>query len=143
MVPRLPAQAESPARIPLAAGSIPALPTQPRPILQLSVAEQILYVELVATTERQSSCPDLDPKPTAMLWVRPLLLVCLGSAAPGVVELRHTADLLWPEQVFTPAFAEDLLPYLPLAAALPEARQMLQSFMQQVWLLTKMPQPEL
>lgn len=63
-----------------------------------------------------------------MVWVRPLVL----SGSP-VLDLRHSADLLWPARAFSPAFAEDLLPLLDQAVPSPEARQILQQFMTQVW----------
>ncbi len=118
MLPALPPKCESSPSPQLALP--PAHPPEPRPILSLSSSQQILYVELI-----QSS--DLSPT-EPMAWVRPLVL----SGDP-VVDLRHTADLLWPAAAFSPGYAEDLLPLFDQAEPLPDARQVLHQFMTQVW----------
>lgn len=121
MLPALPAKCESSPSPPPQLALPPAHPPEPRPILALTSSQQILYVELI-----QSS--DLSPQTEPMAWVRPLVL----SGDP-VVDLRHTADLLWPAAAFSPAYAEDLLPLFDQAEPLPQARQILHQFMTQVW----------
>ena len=118
---RLPAKCESSPTPSPQLALPPAQPPEPRPILSLSSHQQILYAEWI-----QSS--DLSPQTDPMVWVRPLVL----SGDP-VVDLRHTADLLWPAAAFSPAYAEDLLPLLDQAEPLPQARQILHQFMTQVW----------
>lgn len=119
---RLPAKCESPTPASTAQRALPpAQPPQPRPILCLPAGPRVLYGELI-----QSS--PLSPQGEPMVWVRPLLL----SGDP-VVDLRLTADLLWPARAFSPAYAEDLLPLQDQAVILPTARQLLHQFMTQVW----------
>lgn len=129
MLPQLPAKCESypESSSPVEVVNHPAAP-DPRPILSLRSQEQILYVELI-------QAPTFGSRSKEMLWVRPLLLAPLNLDPDPVLDLRITADLVWPASQFEPAYAEDLLPLLPHAEARPNAHQALNQFMHQVWQL--------
>ena len=87
----------------------------------------ILFAELVQSTHQSGG--------REMVWARPLLLVHQQIGNVVTCDLSHTSDLLWPAAHFSPAYAEDMLPFMVDVArpTLDEARQQLRSFMQRVW----------
>ena len=106
-------------------GSVP--PIDPRPIFQLAVEGWVLFAELVQST--------LQSNGREMVWARPLLLVCLQAEEHAAIDLEGGPDLLWPAAHFSPAYAEDLLPYMADSVTIPleAAQQKLRAFVQQVW----------
>ena len=81
-----------------------------------------------------------------MSWVRPLVLVTVadpGDRSPQIdklVDLRFTADLIWPESLFRPALDTEVIGLLMELEDLNtpphnlhNAHQELRCFMDQVW----------
>lgn len=95
------------------------------PIVYLQRENHRLYAEVIQAIA-----------PRQMLWVRPLLL----DRGTQIYDLRQTADLVWPMNLFQPALDTDAIPLLmqlqefegkftPPAIA----RQQLHIFLHQVW----------
>ncbi len=127
MLPQLPAKCES--HQPLPRPPEPVVAPEPRRILSLRSADRILYAELI-----QAADISLGSEP--LLWVRPLMLAPLPHAqqvSGNIVELKGTADLVWPAVQFTEAYAEEVLPLWPQAEVRSNARHILNTFMKQVW----------
>ncbi|AFY67315.1 hypothetical protein [Geitlerinema sp. PCC 7407] len=107
-------------------------------IVCLEHQQDQLYGEVVQMVPERQIC-----------WVRPLLLAVASSAASlaspyadplegrTLHDLRQSADLLWPAQLFRPALDTELLPLLGAlvdpAPSNPAARQQLQGFVQRIW----------
>ena len=85
----------------------------------------MLFAELVQST--------LQPGGREMVWARPLLLVCKQHRE--AIDLKGASDLLWPAAHFSPAYAEDMLPYMAESVSISsdEAQQQLRTFVQLVW----------
>ncbi len=92
-----------------------------------------LYAEVVQVVEVRQRC-----------WVRPLVLVVVPtdnqpSEALAIVDLRASADLLWPSTLFRPALDTEVLAFLPIFTSEPKAerdptaQQQLNQFIYQVW----------
>lgn len=102
-------------------------PASPRPVFQLTVGDWVLFAELVQSTLQSSG--------REMVWARPLLLVFRQAGEHTAMDLEGVPDLLWPATHFSPAYAEDMLPYMADSVSLPSdaAQQQLRTFIQRVW----------
>lgn len=87
-------------------------PSPPRPIVQISALDQILFAELIQSGSGRLS------------WIRPLFLVISGS----VWDLKLDSDILW-HGSFEFAYAEEVLPLYFQAQPTAAARQLVQTFL--------------
>ena len=106
---------------------------KPHQVVYLSSAQAYLYGEVIQVVTSRQLC-----------WFRPWLLTLPGDRSTGdrqVVDLRFTADLLWPIKLFQPALDAEVLPWLAQLnpsnvnpEANQQARKQLHCFIEQVWL---------
>ena len=101
---------------------------KPHQVVYLSSDQAYLYGEVIQVVPSRQLC-----------WFRPWLLALPSD--PRVVDLRLTADLLWPIKLFKPALDTEVLPWLAELhpsnvnpEANQQARKQLHCFIEQVWL---------
>ena len=117
---------------------------KPRQIVCLEHKNTRLYSEVIQVVTKRQLC-----------WVRPLMLVVLPNETRYLAEqeqlfdLRLTADLLWPESWFRPAFDTEVfslvtpLHTLDFQSEDPQnARGRLNHFVNQVWQERKQSFPD-
>ncbi len=99
----------------------------PRPIFQLAAGDWVLFAELVQST--------LQSGGKEMMWARPLMLVCKQDRYCEATNLKGASDLLWPAAHFTPAYVEEMIPYMAESVTVSSdlAQQQLRKFVQLVW----------
>jgi hypothetical protein len=103
---------------------------------------QIVYLECETTRLYAEAIQAIAAR--QMLWVRPLLLYI--PAESKVYDLGQTADLVWPQSLFQPAFDTEVIPLISQLHA-PEAvsgdpklaRQHLHHFLKQMWQKANFP----
>ena len=105
---------------------------QSRQTVYLEHGDTRLYAEVIQVVEVRQRC-----------WVRPLLLVVVPDdnqlfEALAIVDLRASADLLWPSTLFRPALDTEVIAFLPFTSEPkvdrdPTAQQQLSQFIYQVW----------
>jgi hypothetical protein len=109
---------------------------QPRQIVCLEHGYTQLYAEVIQVLESRQRC-----------WVRPLVLVMasenhLANDGLSSVDLRASADLLWPVTLFRPALDTEIAAHLAILASEPRsdrdltALKQLNQFILQVWQAT-------
>jgi hypothetical protein len=101
-------------------------------ILFLECGQQRLYTELIQLVKERQ-----------LYWVRPLLLADFASEPPFVIDLRSSSDLLWPVNLFQPAFDVEVISFFSQIAKESQlesdaAKKQLHQFIQQLWRLTQM-----
>ena len=101
---------------------------KPHQVVYLSSTQAYLYGEVIQVVTSRQLC-----------WFRPWLLTLPDDRQ--VVDLRFTADLLWPLTLFQPALDTEVLPWLAQLnpsnvnpEANQQARKQLHYFIEQVWL---------
>ena len=102
-------------------------PLQPKPIYQMKAGDRVLFAEFVQSARGGEG--------DEMLWVRPIFLVDLQQEDAPACDLSHASDLLWPSAHFSPAYVEEMLPYMAniRSLSLEESRQQLLAFVRLAW----------
>jgi hypothetical protein len=111
---------------------------QPCQIVCLEHQQTVLYAEIIQILATRS-----------MLWLRPLMLAvgpvlnrpAFADELRELYDLRHGADLVWPQSLFRLALDTEVIPLLTQLQSLPPpepgfspiAHDRLRSFVQQVW----------
>ncbi|WP_017652918.1 hypothetical protein [Fortiea contorta] len=102
---------------------------QPGQIVSLEHSDKNLYAEVIQVVVSRQLC-----------WVRPLFLATFTAVPPLITDLRDASDLLWPTQLFRPAFDTEVImlwSQVLTKESKPETdlaiKQQLHQFIQQVW----------
>jgi hypothetical protein len=102
-------------------------------ILFLECGQQRLYTELIQLVKERQ-----------LYWVRPLLLADFASEPPLVTDLRSSSDLLWPINLFQPAFDVEVISFISQIAKSElesdTAKKQLHQFIEQLWQLWRQTQ---
>jgi len=106
-----------------------SLDFQPGQIVSLDHNDRNLFAEVIQVVVSRQLC-----------WVRPLLLVSLTQESPLVTDMRDASDLVWPVNLFRPAFDTEVITLLSQVLAKepkaePDSAAQLQfhQFIHQIW----------
>ncbi|HYW17919.1 MAG TPA: hypothetical protein VE956_01170 [Nodularia sp. (in: cyanobacteria)] len=106
-----------------------SLDFQPGQIVSLDHDDRNLFAEVIQVVVSRQLC-----------WVRPLLLVSLTQESPLVTDIREASDLVWPVNLFRPAFDTEVITLLsqilakePKAEPDSAAKLQFNQFIHQIW----------
>ncbi len=106
-----------------------SLDFQPGQIVSLDHSDRNLFTEVIQVVVSRQLC-----------WVRPLLLVSFSEESQLVTDMRDASDLLWPVNLFRPAFDTEVITLLSQVLAKErktepdsDAKLQFNQFIHQIW----------